>query len=61
MLESVLSMMNLAEVARSSSAFTAVDYLVTSTCAKDNPFFCVRNLPLELQALALGDDIDFEE
>jgi hypothetical protein len=56
MLENVLSLMNLQAIARSSQAFTREDYLLTSLCARDNAFFCVRNVRLELLYLASGTE-----
>jgi hypothetical protein len=47
MLESVLNLFYLQEVAKSSSVWTADDYRLTSVCSKD-AFFCVRNMVLEL-------------
>ena len=47
-------MMNLAAIARSWQALTAADYRLTAVCATDNAFVCVRDVRLEL--LALADD-----
>ncbi len=52
MLDEVLTLMSAAALAESSRAFTDQDYVLTRTCARRDPFLCVRHTLSELLALA---------